>query len=252
MFLDMAFWYAVVRYGWPLFILAAIGISYFMGKKWPLEAIIWEKRGNNLIKTNDRMSRKQDQGFIHYRLMKSKDSIPVVNYDWVLLNVVKPTSIWEKIASLIRGTQGTVFLFRYGSKQYKPIKITINGEVKEDLELIKDKNGNPIMVNVYRAVDIRNIIGELNFEVVDWDNMNFMVQEWRIADERRKTAGDFWKQVLLPLGILLMVAIVCIFMIKFSYDYAVGMGNKVNPAPQPTTQEQLNAKNPMSGIIPAQ
>ena len=250
--LNPAFWYSVVKYGWPLFILIALGVSWQLGKKWPLEAIILEKRGNNLIKTNDRMCRKADQGFTHYRLMKSKDDIPIVNYDWVLLNVQKPTSIWEKIAQLIRGTQGTVFLFRYGSKQYKPIKITINGEVKEDLELVKDKNGNPVMINVYRPVDLRNIIGELNFEVVDWDNMNFIVQEWRIADERRKTAGDFWKSVLLPLGIILLCAIVCIFMIKFSYDYAINMGNKGSPTPQPTTQEQINSKNPVSAIIPAQ
>jgi hypothetical protein len=41
-------------------------------------------------------------------------------------------------------------------------------------------------------------------------------------------------------------------MIKFSYDYATDMSNKVNPTPQPTTQEQINSKNPMSAIIPAQ
>ena len=229
LFLNPAFWAAVVKYGWPFFILIAVGISYFLGKKWPLEAIILEKRGNNLIKTNDRMSRKQEQGFTHYRLMKSKDNIPIINYDWVLLSVQKPTSIWEKLAQLLRGTQGTVFLFRYGSKQYKPIKISINGEVKEELELIKDSNGNPIMINVYKPIEMRKIVGELNFEVVDWDNMNFMVQEWVIAETRRKTQGDFWKSVIMPLGIVLLAAVVCIFMIKFSYDYAMNMSAKAEP-----------------------
>jgi hypothetical protein len=253
-FLSADFWGMAMKVGWPFLILLFLGASYTMGKKWPIEAIIFEKRGNNLIVTNDRAGRIMMDGFVHYKLLKTKDAIPIVNYDWVLHNVQKPTSFWEKLSNMLRATNGKIFLFRYGSKQYKPIKIELNGEVKEELELIKDKKGSPVLINVYRPVDPRKLFGELNFEVVDWDNMNFMVQEWKIAEERRKSSGDFWKQILLPLGALLVVAIICIFALKFSFDYAdtvrTSGASQVQNTPDQIAAEQ-NANNPISKLIPA-
>jgi hypothetical protein len=216
-------------YFWWVFILLGLLVGKLLWKAWKVDVVIIEKRGNNLIKSNDRATRYTDPytGVTGYKLQKSKDTIPIVNYDWVLHNSSIPTTFIDKIINLLRGNVGTIFLFRYGSKQYKPIKITEGKNVKMKYQQVKDKKGNIIYVNVYKQFDPRNILGELDFEVVDWDNMNFMVQEQRASIERRKKKGDFWKGIVVPLMILAITALVCIVMIKFSFDYAASIRNDV-------------------------
>ena len=217
--------YLILFWGWPFILLAWIFILKFMWKKWPVDVIIIEKRGENLIKTNDRAGKYVDPytGMTGYILRKPKDKIPIVNYEWVLHNVVVHTTIFDRLVNLIRPTAGTIFFFRYGSKQYKPIIITQNNKIIKTFEEIKSKDGKPIYNNVYQQFDPRKVLGALDFEVVDWDNMNFMVQEQRASFERRRKKGEFLKQILIPLGALVIAALVCIMMIKFSYDWAVGM-----------------------------
>ena len=221
----------IFLYGWPFILLAWIFILKNKWKNWPVEAIIIEKRGDNLIKTSDRAGKYIDPytKMTGYRLQKSKDSIPVVNYDWVLHHVPVATTFFERIVNLIRPNIGTLFFFRYGSKQYKPIKIREEKNVKITYQEFKDKDGNPIYNQIYQQFDPRDKLGALDFEVVDWDNMNFMVQEQRASMERRQKKGEFLKQILIPLGLMLVAALVCIIMIKFSYDYALEFKNS-NPS----------------------
>lgn len=215
-FYFFMFWF------WWLIILGWILVMKFIYKNWKVEAVIIEKRGDNLIKSNDRACRYTDPytGVTGYKLQKSKDTIPIVNFDWVLHNAVVPTTIFDKLINLLRGNVGTIFLFRYGSKQYKPIKVSQSGQTQIKYKEVKDEKGNSVFVQIYKPIDPRNIFGDLDFEVIDWDNMNFMVQEQRASIERRKKKADFWKGVLIPLAMMAITALICIIALKFSFDYA--------------------------------
>ena len=43
----------IIKYGWPFLILIWMFIARSMMKKFPIDAVIFEKRGENLVKTND-------------------------------------------------------------------------------------------------------------------------------------------------------------------------------------------------------
>lgn len=232
--------FTILLYGWPFLLLCGLFIMKLRYKSWPVEAVIIEKRGDNLIKTNDRAGKYTDgfAGVQGYRLQKAKDTIPIINYDWVLHNAFKPTTLGEKFTALLRGNIGTIFLFRYGSKQYKPINIKLKDGTKQQLKEILDVDGNPAVVRIYEQFDPRKHLGALNFDVIDWDNMNFMVQEMRASVTRRQKKGQFLKEVLLPMGIIIICALVCIMMIKFSYDFAINMKGSA-PAPAPATNPNV-------------
>lgn len=242
----------ILTWFWWAILLVWLLIAKWRMSKWPVEAVIIEKRGNNLIKTNDRAGRYSDPytNITGYKLQKCKDTIPILNYDWVLHNVFVPTSILERLVSFLRGNIGTIFLFRYGSKQYKPIKINDNGQVKMIYETVKDSSGNDMVVQMYQPFDPRDKLGALDFEVIDWDNMNFMVQEQRASIERRKRQGEFLKSVVIPLAALAVSVILCIIMIKFGYDYAVSL----KPIAQVTETPKATAPNipVISSLVPGQ
>jgi len=226
----------VLLYTWWLFIFGGV---YALKKKWtrfPLEAIIYEKKGDNLVKTNDRIGKRfeKDTGITYSQLLMAKDTIPMLNYDCILHTANKNTNFLEKIISFIRPTAGTVFLFRYGSKQYKPIKTEMkDGKLK--LTEIKSEDGKPMFHYAYEQFDPRVSIGNLQFEVVDWDNMNFMVQEQRSSVIRRAKKGEFWAKTLIPLIIIGACVVVGIFILKFSADVG-GDIRAVTPAtPDPIT-----------------
>jgi hypothetical protein len=243
----------ILLYGWPFIIILFIIILKIKWKNWPVDAVIIEKRGNNLIKSNDRAGKYKDPytSLVGYKLQKSKDTLPVVNYEWLLVNVVQFTTIFDRLVHLIRGSVGTLFLFKYGSKQYKPMIIKVNGQSKLVYKEIKDKNNNPIIIKIYEQFDPRKQLGNLEFEVVDWDNMNFMVQEQRASIERRKKKSEFLKSILIPLGMAIVVGLVCIIMIKFSYDYAVTMANMGKSAQAQASQPATKPNIPIiSDIIP--
>lgn len=228
-FYFFMFWF------WWAIILVGIFIMKFLYKNWKVEAVIIEKRGDNLIKSNDRAMRFIDPytGVTGYRLQKAKDTIPVYNFDWVMHNAAVPTTFIEKLINLLRGNVGTIFLFRYGSKQYKPVKIKQGDKIKTVYKSVKSEKGEDVYVKIYKPFDPRDILGELDFEVVDWDNMNFMVQEQRASMERRKKKGDFWKQVVIPIMLLAITALVCIVMLKFSFDYAAQVRGSAPPQAPP-------------------
>lgn len=223
--------FIVVWFWWAFLLIYIIGMK-IKWKNWPVEAIIFEKRGSNLIKTNDRAGKHIDKytGLISYKLQKAKDDIPVVGYDWVLHNVFKPTTFFEKFVHLLRGNIGTIVLFRYGSKQYKPIIIKENGESKTIYQEIKDDNGKSVYIKIYQPIDPRDKLGGLDFEIVDWDNMNFIAQEQRASMERRTKRSDWILKFAMPLAFLAVTLILCIMMIKFGYDFALDIkGSDTTP-----------------------
>lgn len=212
----------VLKYGWPFMILMFVIIAKVRGKNWPVEVVIIEKRGKNLIKTRDRAGKYKDKftGLVGYRLKKTGDTIPVVDYDWVMHNADPPLGILGRIEKFFMPTIGTIFIYRYGSKQYKPLKQSYNEDAKVEWEVVKDTKGNPIAYQKYQQFDPRGYLDALNVEVVDWDNMNFMVQEMRASEERRRKKDHWLKAVLVPLGIIAAAAIVSIVMMKFALDYS--------------------------------
>jgi len=227
----------IFKYGWPFMILLVLIVAKIKGKNWPVDVIIIERRGENLIKTNDRAGKYYDKftGLTGYKLLKSKDTIPVVEYDWVVHNMDKPTDLAGRISKFLRPTIGTLFLYRYGAKQYKPLKVDYNDgkDVIKELEMIKDKKGEPLLVERFQQFDPRGYLSALELEIVDWDNMNFMVQEIRASQERRKKKDAWLKTVLLPIAIIACATIVSIVMMKFSLDYAQTL-----KSPEPSTTQQ--------------
>ncbi len=244
---------AIFKYGWPFMILIALLIAKLKGKNWPLEVIMIEKRGNNLIKTNDRAGMYDDKftGLKGYKLLTTGDTLPVVEYDWILHNNFKPTIILDRLIKIIRPTVGTLFLYKYGSKQYKPIYTKINEKTKIELKEIKDADGNSILYENYNQFDPRGALESLEFEVVDWDNMNFMVQEMRASIERRRKKGEWMKTILIPMAALAVSAMISIIMIKFGYDSGIALShNTGNPIPpQPATTPNIPG---LGDVIPGQ
>ena len=211
-------------------------ITLFILKKkwgaWNIEAVLIEKRGENLVKTNDRIRKFVDKatGLTYYKLLKCKDTLPVFNYDWILHTVEQPTNVIERVIKFLRPTAGCAFIFRYGSKQYKPLPLKQSKTNKMSLKEIKDIHGEAIFKWEYGQFDPRWVIGVLNFEVIDWDNMNFIIQEQRASVERRKAKNDWLKQVLLPLGLVAGAIIISIFILKFSADAGKNLSTGT-PAP---------------------
>ena len=226
----------VFLYGWPFIILIGLFVLRWKWKRYPLEAVIIEKRGNNLIKTNDRLGKKYDKyaELHYYQFLKTKDTIPITNYDWIMHSVFVHTNLFERFINLLRPTTGTIFLFKYGSKQYKPIKIkeSESEESQTRIELIeqKDEQGDPIVTYQYIHFDPRNMMGILDFEVIDWDNINFMIQEQRASIIRRQKKGEFISKYLLPILIIGASVVVAIFILKFSFDAGARLQSNQAPA----------------------
>ena len=242
---------------WTIFLyffswwIIPIAFLFFLRRKWGawnIEAVILEKRGDNLIKTNDRLKKfyDKDSGLTKYKFLKCKDTIPVYNYDWILHVVEQPCTLVEKAVKFLRPTAGIAFLFRYGSKQYKPIKVTQDKSKKMQFKEIKDKNGEAIWKWDYAIFDPRWVVGVLDFEIIDWDNMNFVIQEQRSSDLRRRSNRDWLKTVLVPLAIILGAVLASLFILKFSADAGTGLRSS---APKPT--EPSGGSKLMGGITDA-
>lgn len=213
--------FMIVKFGWPFFLLFAIVWAKIKWKPWVIDVVILEKRGKNIIKSNDRAARYTDKytKLTGYKLMKSKDTIPVIEYKWILHNNPKHTNLLERLIHLLRPTLGTLFLFKYGSKQYKPLPVGINEDEKMKLEVEKDENGNTIYTQKYEPFDPRGYLNAVKMEVFDWDNMNFTMQEIRSSFERRQKQNQWMKTVLMPIAIIAATTMICIIMIKTSADF---------------------------------
>jgi len=247
----------IFTYGWPFMILIWLFIMKTVYKKWPIEVVIIEKRGSNLIKTNDRCGKWYDEatGLNCYIMQKSKDTIPVYNYDWMLHNVAVPTTLFERIVNILRGNIGTIFLFKYGSKQYKPINVIEKDNATLEYQEIKNSKGESIYIQVYQQFDPRDKLGALDFEVVDWDNMNFMVQEIRASILRRQASKELWKQIIITAIIIGAAVIAGIFILYFSNAKGTELINarpaSMQPTITPTEPANPNPNIPVVGnLIP--
>ncbi len=241
----------ILLYTWPFLFVIWIIFLYIRWKKWPIEATIIEKRGNNLIKTNDRAGRYYDKfsGINGYKLQKSKDTIPIMDFDWILHNVAVPTTFFDRFTNLIRGNSGTIMLFKYGSKQYKPIKVKEGNNARIEWAEIRDKSGSPIIYSTYIPIDPREKMGNIEFEVVDWDNMNFMIQEQRASIERRKRAKEWLLTLGIPAIMIVGAVLIGLMILKFSYDYGMQIKGGTGVPQQET--ESTNPNIPVIGdIIP--
>lgn len=243
----------IVKYGWWLILLIILFVVRKRNSNYPIEAVIIEKRGNNHIKTNDRVGKYVDKltGLIGYKFMKSKDTIPVVDFEWIMHNARQDLGILDKLYNKLMANTGTAIFYKYGSRQYKPVRVGTDPESKIEWVEVKDEKGNPIVVSIIKPIDIREGLAGLNFEVVDWDNMNFMVQEQRASIERRKRASEVWKQILIPALIVGGAVVVSIVMIKFGYDFAVDMKNSAGTNPSIQASDQTNPNIPViSDLLP--
>lgn len=225
----------IFRYGWPFIILMLIVAAKVKWKNWIIDVVILERRGKNIIKSNDRACKFTDKytQLVGYKLLKSRDSIPVVEYDWILHNNLQHTNFIERIVNLIRPTVGTLFLFRYGSKQYKPVIVDTEGESKKTLIATKDKEGKDVYVYQYQQFDPRGYLNPLKMEVFDWDNMNFAIQEMRASLERRQKENNWVKTMLIPISLIAASAMISLIMMKFSLDYSQGLRAAAQSNPQP-------------------
>jgi hypothetical protein len=238
-------WLAI-KYGWWIALLLIIVFVKKRNNAYPIEAVIFEKRGNNHIKTNDRVGKYVDKltGLTGYRFMKTKDTVPIVDFEWIMHNARQDLGIIDKLYNKLWGNAGTAVFYKYGSRQYKPVKIGEGENQKVNWEEVKDSQGNPVIVSILKPLDPRDKMCGLNFEVVDWDNMNFMVQEQRASIERRRKNSELWKQILIPALIVGGAVVVAIVMLKFGYDFAVDMKNTQLPTPVP---DNTNPNIPIIG-----
>lgn len=222
-------WLFIQYVSWWLIPLFFLFRAKTVWSRYPIEVIILEKRGEGFIKSNDRAGKWEDPGTGHtvYRLLKSNDVIDVLPFDTILHNAIKDTNILEKLVNKLRLTIGTVHLLKYGSKQYKPIKVGsgVDGRMAEDeqgnilaVQEMKDSNGQTIYIKKVVPFDITEHLGVIDFQIIDWDDVNTTLNEIENSRVRRIAKWDTWAKFLLPLAILGVAAIVCIITIYLTYD----------------------------------
>lgn len=213
-----------VYVGWWLIPLSIIFFIRRKLKLFPVECIIYEKRGENIVFNRD-VAGRFEEPVTCYRLKNSKDTIPIPQYDWILQYVARPTNLFEKIANLLAGKIGTITLFKYGSKQYKPVEIRVGDKVKRMFKEVKDKQGNPIWITVYKPINVKREMGLLDFEVIDWDDINHMTQELRAIATRRgplKTFLEKWG----PAAAFAIIALVFIIAMYFAVQMLTAAGDR--------------------------
>lgn len=239
--------------GWWLIPIIIIFVYKKRLGKYPVECIIYEKRGENLVHTNDMAGRFEDP-VTEYKLKKSKDTIPIPNYDWILQNTTKPTNLFEKFSAILTGKIGTITLFKYGSKQYKPVDVKVGDKVVRKFKEVKGKNGETIWITVYEPINVKKEMSRLDFDVIDWDDINHMTQELRAITMRRSPIKGFLEKwgPMIGLGVVAMVIIVTTYL---GYQFMRDAGNVYIQATQggnaPPTQTTPASGNPL-GIIPGQ
>lgn len=202
----------------PILLILGLWIYRKLLMRYPLEAVIFERRGDNLVWTRDRIGRFEDAGIHKYKLKKAKDTIPIMDYEWVLHATFKPTNIFERFSNLIGGTTGAVLLYKYGSKQYKPINTKLPGKEVIEYQEIENEGGENTFIQIYKQINPHKKLADLNFVVIDWDNINFMVQEQRAIDERRKKKNQWLMTYGIPILIIGVSALIFIFSVYFATD----------------------------------
>ena len=254
-FMDVMYGFLVYFSWWLIPLLVGI-IVYKKWNRFPIEADIYEKRNNNIIKTRDRLGRFFDKatGHTKYRLMKAKDVVDVVPFDCLMHTNYKPTNFMELIINKIRPTIGTVVLFKYGSQQYKPIKNDIDPEkIREQLVPHRDKDNQLLYTYKYEVLDPRDKLLTLNFDVIDWDDINTTMNEIADSHRRRIARRDWMVKFLMPLGMLIVTGFICFLFMYLTYNSDMTFCATNVPAPEnPNQPAQTDPKIPIvSDVLPA-
>jgi len=255
-------WIFIAYFSWWVIPVMSLLVAKVKWGKWPIEAIILERRGDNIVKVNDRIGRRYNKqtGHTHYILQKMGDIIDVIPFETMLHCTVKPTNFPEWFVNKLRPTVGCVHLLKYGSKQYKPIKV-----ISSDKGLMaQDENGNFIAVKemldaegktVYhqnlQPFDIRDHLGVMDFQVIDWDDVNTTLNEIENSRLRRLAKFESWAKFTVPIAIIAVVGIICVIFLYLTYDAQMQFCQSAAPA---TPEEPMKA--PLGGdggnqIIPS-
>lgn len=248
----------MVYFSWWVIPVFSIVVAKVRWSRWPIEAIVIERRGDNLIVTNDRIGKKEDQATGHttYKLLKMKDTIDVLPFDTILHKSHKNTNLLEILISKLRPTIGVVHLLKYGSKQYKPIKISSSekGLLAQDehgnyipVKEMLDENGKQIYHENLIPFDIRNYLGVIEFQIIDWDDVNTTLNEIENSRLRRIAKWDSWAKFLLPIAIVAIAGVISIIVIYLTYDAQLEFckAPQVEQVPEP----KLSAENQTLQII---
>jgi len=243
----------------PLLLVASLLYYKKKLKLYPIAAIIIERRDNNLIMRTDRIGRVREFGIWKYRFRKAKETIPNPDYNWIVNGTYTPTNFFEKIAFKFDTPVGFAYFYKYGSQQYKPVKIKlrdkegkITGNFKTAFKPIRDAHGNKVFIKQIVQINPFEKMSVPDFEIVDWDNMNFIVQEHENTEARRKKKDDFYKRILIPALIIGAAVVVLIVAMYFSVQLVQFGASHMSGAASATAKEPIKGVNVpvIGGLMP--
>ena len=197
---------------WPyLLVLAVAGVAawvYRQNKRFPLRAVIWERRGDDII-TNmkDSIGRIKEDGIFKWKFRKSKDTLPPENYAYVV--------------KCLTGI-GVAHFIKYGSGQYKIIDVrdlfkVYCSEHQVECAKIKLPNGEEQVYCDKCKKTPKEVMGG-KFKIIDTDDMNWKVLEFRATMERRKNKEEAFAKYG-PLIGLALVVLLGIMIAYFGYEF---------------------------------
>lgn len=207
----------------PIILVVALFAYKKRLKLFPIAAIVIERRDNNLVIKTDRIGRVNEAGIWKYKFRKSKETIPNPDYNQIVNGTYTPSNLFEKIAFMLDAPIGFAFFYKYGSQQYKPVRIRLKdaeGNQTEQFKTVfkptRDEYGNKVYVKQTVQISPFSKMVIPEFDIIDWDNMNFIVQEHENTDNRRKKKEDFMKKILIPAMIIGVAAVIFIVAMYFA------------------------------------
>ena len=245
----------------PIFMLIVGKIKW---GKWPLEVEILERRGDNIISLNDRAGRMygKESGLTNYKLQKMGDTIDVVPFDCVLHYTFKPTTFLEWLQNKLRPTVGKIHLLKYGSKQYKPIKVTSsekglmaqdeNGNFIAVKEMV-DEKGNLVYKQNLQPFDIRDHLGVMDFQIIDWDDINTTLAEIENSRLRRIAKYDRFMKYLVPVAVIAVVGVLGIVFLYLTYSVSMetcAVAGQQTPVDQPMQAPLGGEDSTVTNLVP--
>jgi len=235
------------------------GLLYYKKKLtlFPVAALILERRDDNLIMKTDRIGRVRVDGIWKWKFRKTKETIPNPDYGWLVHGTYTPTNFFEKLANWFSQPSGFMYFYKYGSQQYKPIKVNLGDTDKSNKKNFKtvfrpilNEKGEKVYIKKIMQISPKKMVVP-EFDVIDWDNMNFIVQEHAASDERRKKKDDFMKKVLIPMVTIAVAAIVLIIAMYFAVQLVQFGAGSVGSA-APVAQAEVGAGIPViGGMMPS-
>lgn len=153
-------------------IICAVGWWFWnQRKKYPIQAIILERRGSAHKIKYDKLGKfANKEKFTFYKLKKGKATMPPMSFELI-----------EQQA----GSAGVVFLYQYGTDQYK-------------------------------VIDTRGLSTDQAIKLIDYDDWNWKTVEYRNTNDKRQSTKD-WMDKWLPVISLALVGFIVLITLYFSY-----------------------------------